>query len=139
MAQGHRTVPHTADLCIQAWGPTREACLAEAVRGLVGSFAAVTAARPHRTATRHLTAGSDEDLLVAVIDEVIYWLDAQNEIPVTVTVQGAGDGGVDLTLSFAEAGAVEIIGAAPKAASLHDLRCAPDEAGQWSCSVIVDV
>jgi SHS2 domain-containing protein len=33
----------------------------------------------------------------------------------------------------------EITGAAPKAASLHDLRCAPDAAGRWSCAVTVDV
>ena len=137
--QGHRTVPHTADLRVEAWAPAREQCLAEAVRGLVGSFAVVAGARPRRTAKRHVTADSDEDLLVAVVDEVIYWLDAEGEIPVFVAVRRAGDGGVDLVLSLADVSAVEIIGAAPKAASLHDLRCAPDSAGQWSCSVTIDV
>ena len=137
--QGHRTVPHTADLRVEAWAPTREACLAEAVRGLVGSFAVVAGAAPHRTAGRHMSASSAEDLLVAVVDEVIYWLDAEGEIPVSVMVRQAGDDGVDLTLSLADVTAVEIIGAAPKAASLHDLRCAPDPAGQWSCSVTIDV
>jgi hypothetical protein len=33
----------------------------------------------------------------------------------------------------------EIIGAVPKAASLHDLRCAHDAAGRWSCGVTVKV
>jgi SHS2 domain-containing protein len=137
--QGHRTVPHTADLRVEAWAPTREACLAEAVRGLVASFVVVTGARPHRTTERHLAAGSDADLLVAVIDEVIYWLDTRSEIPVSVAVRQAGDGGVDLALSLADVAAAEITGAAPKAASLYELRCAPDEAGQWSCSVTIDV
>jgi len=137
--QGHRTVPHTADLRVEAWAPTREACLAEAVHGLVDSFAVVAGARPHRTARRHIGADSDEDLLVAVVDEVVYWLDAEGEIPVSAAVRRAGDGGVDLALSLADAGAVEIIGAVPKAASLHELRCAPDPAGQWSCSVTIDV
>ena len=86
-----------------------------------------------------MTAGSDEDLLVAVVDEVIYWMDAEGEIPVSVTVKQAGDGGVDLALSLADVAAAEITGAAPKAASLHELRCAPDEAGQWPCSVTIDV
>lgn len=137
--QGHRGVPHTADLRIEAWGPTRETCLAEAVRGLVCSFADVTGAEPHRTRVRHLAAAPAEDLLVAAVDEVIYWLDAEGEIPVSVVVRPAADDGADLVLSLAAAGEAEIIGAAPKAPSLHDLRCAPDSSGQWSCSVTIDV
>jgi SHS2 domain-containing protein len=43
--RGHWTMPHPADLRIEAWGPTREDCLAEAVLGLVDSFA-VVAGRP---------------------------------------------------------------------------------------------
>lgn len=137
--QGHRTVAHTADLRIEAWAPTREACLAEAVRGLVDSFAVVAAARPRRTAERRFIAGSDEDLLVAVVDEVIYRLDADGEIPVTIAVRSAPDGGVVLSMQLADVGEAEITGAAPKAASLHDLRCAPGPAGRWSCGITIDV
>jgi SHS2 domain-containing protein len=90
-------------------------------------------------AERQLIAGSAEDLLVAVVNEVFYWLHAEGEIPVSVAVRPAGDDGVDLVLSLSGVGAVEITGAALKAASLHDLRCAPDPAGQWCCSVTVDV
>ena len=70
--RSHRSIPHTADLRIEAWGPTREECIAEAVRGLVESFAVVAGRQPHGRAWRHVTARSDEDLLVALIDEVIY-------------------------------------------------------------------
>jgi phage shock protein A len=137
--QGHRSVPHTADLRVEAWAPTREECLAEAARGLVDSFAVVAAVRPRRTAERRFIAGSDEDLLVAIIDEVIYRLDADAEIPVTVAVRPAPDGGVVLSMQLADAGEAEITGAAPKAASLHDLRCAPGPAGRWSCGITIDV
>jgi len=137
--QGHRTVPHTADLRVEAWGPTREACLAEAVRGLVDSFAAVSAVRPRHTAERRFVASSDENLLVAVIEEVIYRLDADGEIPVTAAVRPAPEGGVVLTLPLANVNEAEITGAAPKAASLHDLRCGPDAAGRWSCGITIDV
>jgi phage shock protein A len=137
--QGHRAVPHTADLRIEAWGPTREACLAEAVHGLVDSFAVVTAARPRHTAERRFVAGSDEDLLVAVVEEVIYRLDADAEIPVTAAVRPAPEGGVVLTLPLADVTEAEIIGAVPKAASLHELRCAPDAIGRWSCGITIDV
>jgi phage shock protein A len=136
---GHRTVPHTADLRIEAWAPTREECLAEAVRGLVASFAVVAGLPPRARARRHLTARLDEDLLVGVIDEVIYRLDADGQVPVSVDVRRAPDGGVIAFFALVPVAEAEITGAVPKAASLHDLRCAPDAAGRWSCTVTVDV
>jgi phage shock protein A len=136
---GHRTVPHTADLRIEAWAPTREECLAEAVRGLVDSFAVVAPQPPQAQARRHLTARLDEDLLVAVINEVIYRLDADGQIPVSVDVRRAPDGGVVVSFTLVPVAEAQITGAVPKAASLHDLRCAPDAAGRWSGAVTVDV
>ena len=138
-AAGHRTVPHTADLRIEAWAATREECMAEAIRGLVGSFAAVAGRLPCRRASCPMTARPDEDLLVALIDEVIYRLDADGEIPVTAAVRPAPEGGVVLTLPLADVSEAEITGAVPKAASLHDLRCGPDAAGRWSCGITIDV
>ncbi len=136
---GHRTVPHTADLRVEAWAATREECLAEAVRGLVGSFAAVAGRRPFRRASCEMTARSDEDLLVALLEEVIYRLDADGEIPASVTVRPAPGGGVAVSFALVPVAAAEITGAVPKAASLHELRCAPDATGRWSCAVTVDV
>jgi protein archease len=136
---GHRSVPHTADLRIEAWGPTREDCIAEAVRGLVGSFADVSRAGRSHPSGGHLTADSDADLLAAAVEEVIYRLDTSGEIPVAVEVGRADDGGIDLALQVVDASTVEITGAAPKAASLSGLACAPDAAGRWSCAVTIDV
>ena len=136
---GHRTVPHTADLRIEAWAPTREECLAEAVRGLVDSFAVVRGSPPRSRVSRRLVARLDEDLLVAVIDEVIYRLDAESKIPVSVAVRRAPDGAVVVSFALVPVAEAEIIGAIPKAASLHDLRCTADGSGRWSCAVTVDV
>ncbi len=136
---GHRTVPHTADLRIEAWAATREECMAEALRGLVGSFAAVAGRPPCRWDSRVLTARPAGDLLVALVDELIYRLDADGEIPVSVAVRAAAAGGVVVSFGLVPVAATEITGAAPKAASLHELRCAPDAAGWWSCAVTVDV
>ncbi len=137
--RGHRSVPHTADLRIEAWGPDREDCIAEALRGLVATFADVSGTQPQRAVERHLAAGSDADLLAAAVEEVIYGLDADGEIPAVVEVSRAAGGGIDVILRVVAAAAVEIIGAAPKAASLSGLACAPDPAGRWSCAVTVDV
>lgn len=136
---GHRSVPHTADLRIEAWGPTREDCIAEAVRGLVESFADISAASGQQASERHLTASSDADLLAAAVEDVIYGLDADGEIPAAVEVSRAADGGIDVSLRVVDVGAVEIIGAVPKAASLSGLTCASAASGQWSCAVTIDV
>ena len=136
---GHRSVPHTADLRIEAWGPTREDCIAEAVRGLAESFADVSEAAHQRVIERHLGADSDADLLASAVEEVIYHLDTGGAIPAEVEVGRAADGGIDLMLRVVDAAAVEIIGAAPKAASLSGLTCAPDASGRWLCAVTIDV
>jgi len=137
--RGHTSVPHTADLRIEAWGPTREDCIAEAVRGLVESFADISGTADQHATDHHLGAGSDADLLAAAVDEVIYHLDTDGTIPAAVEVRQAADGGIDLTLQVVDAAAAEIVGAAPKAASLSGLTCTPDASGRWLCAVTIDV
>jgi protein archease len=134
---GHRTVPHTADLRIEAWAPTRDGCIRQAVLGMVASFLDTSSARPNHTLVRRLTAEPDDDLLVGVLDEVIYLLDTAGEAPVDVAVNGA-DGGVDVTFSMTNAGTLPQVGAIPKAVSLHGLRFSHGQQG-WRCSVTVDV
>jgi SHS2 domain-containing protein len=136
--RGHRTLPHTADLRIEAWAATREDCVAEAVQGLVDSFAEIPAGQPGRAAEAVLPAGADEDLLVAALDEVIYRMDADDELPASAQVRPDGGGAV-LVLTQVPVAAAEIVGAVPKAVSLHQLHCAPDESGRWSATVTVDV
>jgi SHS2 domain-containing protein len=113
--------------------------MAEALRGLVGSFASIAGRQPYRQDSCLMTARSDEDLLVALMDEVIYRLDADGEVPVSVAVRPVLEGGVAVSFALVPVAAAEITGAVPKAASLHELRCAPDAAGRWSCAVTVDV
>jgi SHS2 domain-containing protein len=136
-AQGHRTVPHTADVRIEAWAPTREDCLAEAVSGLVATFADVTAATPGEAITTEVTADSDPDLLVAVLDEVIYLLDTRGAVPCHTDLT-PGPTGVEIRLHLVPVAGVELVGAAPKAVTLHDLRFEHADGG-WRCGVTVDV
>lgn len=136
-SSGHRARPHTADVRIEAWGTSREACLAEAVRGLVECFADVTGVHPTRTVRVPVGQATDEDLLLSVLDEVIYLLDVSGEVVVDVQVDAA-DGGLDLRLAMAATDAVEITGAAPKAVALHGLRLAEGAAG-WTALATVDV
>ncbi len=47
---GHRVLPHTADVIVEEWAPSRSGCLEELVRGVVETFAATRNA----TATREV-------------------------------------------------------------------------------------
>jgi SHS2 domain-containing protein len=135
--RGHRDMPHTADTRIEAWAPTREACLAEAVAGLVASFADVTGARPTWMHTAELAVDSDADALVAVLDEVIYVLDTRGGVPLHAELVPRPYG-LGLALNLATVDEVEVTGAVPKAVTLHELRFERADAG-WSCAVTIDV
>jgi SHS2 domain-containing protein len=137
-AAGHRTVPHTADVRIEAWAPSREGCVAQAVAALVGSFADVAGAGPVGTVAVRIEPAADEDLLAAALDEIIYLMDTDGRLPVGVEVRAGDRGGLDLDVRLADPGGVELIGAVPKAVSLHELRFERDADGWW-CRVTVDV
>jgi SHS2 domain-containing protein len=137
-AQGHRTVPHTADLHIEAWADSRDECVAEALRGLIASFADISDVQPARVLERLMTGSRDADLLASAADEVICILDVEGEIPVSVQVRPAS-GGIVVVLALARVEVVDITGAVPKAVSFHGLRCEPDATGRWSASMTIDV
>lgn len=134
---GHREVPHTADLRVEAWAPTREECLVQAVRGVCASFLDLTGATGVRTRDVVLRADRDEDLLVALLEEVVFWLDTEGEVPVDVELTPVY-GGLRCGLRMADAGALPVTGAAPKAVTLHELDFTHGPEG-WTCSVTLDV
>ncbi|MEV6812756.1 archease [Micromonospora sp. NPDC051296] len=136
--RGHRCVPHTADVRIEAWAPDREGCVAEAVAALVESFTDAAGARPAAEREFHAPAAGDEDLLVGVLDEVIFRLETADELPLSTEVADDGAGGLLVRWRTTASGEVELTGAVPKAVSLHELRFGGDGTG-WSCAVTLDV
>ncbi|KUL20536.1 archease [Streptomyces regalis] len=136
-ASGHRAVPHTADVRVEAWAVSRERCLVEAALGMVECFADVTAVRPTSVERVRLEEDSDEGLLTALLDEVVFRLDVDGRVPVDLEADTT-DGDLDVRLALAELTDVEVTGASPKGISWHGLRIGPDPYG-WSCAVTVDV
>ncbi|HEU4515146.1 MAG TPA: archease [Nocardioidaceae bacterium] len=134
---GHRALTHTADLRVEAWAPTRERCIAEALLATVEAFADVSAASPTEVRRRAVTGEDDEDLLVACLDELVYLLDTEGEVPVAAEVSPVADG-VELRLDMVSVAGLEQVGAVPKAVSLHDLRFGRGPDG-WFCSVVLDL
>jgi SHS2 domain-containing protein len=136
-ASGHRSVPHTADSRIEAWAPTRDDCIKQAVLGAVESFLDISEVGPTHSRVCRLTADSADDLLVAVLDEVIYLLDTEGEVPVDLTLRDTGDS-VEVTFEMVDASGLAQVGAVPKAVALNDLRLSHD-GKQWRCLVTLDV
>lgn len=135
---GHRLVAHTADLIIEAWASEWRACLVEAVRALVESFVDREGATRADRASQPFEAGArdPEGQLVALLDEVIYLLDAEGVVAVDVEIN---DIEPELRGRFAvvPVDGVTAVGPAPKAVSLHGLDVHKGDG--WSCRVLVDV
>jgi SHS2 domain-containing protein len=134
--RGHRVLDHTADQILEAWGPTRAACLEEAVAGLVATFAAGLPARGGRTTTVTLT-GSATDVLLGALGEVIYLLDTQDLVPIAVHVDDE-DVQVVLRMDVVDVSAVDPSGPAPKGVSHSGLDLQLQD-GRWTARALIDI
>jgi Uncharacterized conserved protein len=135
---GHRVLPHTADVIVEAWAPSRGGCLEELVRGVVATFADTRNATATREVPLEVGAARDEDVVVALLEDVCYLLDADGLVVVDVALDEEDDGYFDGTFFVAPVDAVVQTGAAPKGISRSDLQFAPD-GPRWRGRVLVDV
>ncbi len=140
--RGHRSVPHTADLRVEAWAPTAEGCIGELVQALVDSFADLSGARIVGERTCTVLAVSDPDLLAGVLEEVIYRMDVDGELPAALALGPIGglDGArsVEVRFRMADTATAALVGAVPKAVSLYGLELGEGPGG-WTCAATVDV
>jgi SHS2 domain-containing protein len=136
--RGHRVLPHTADVILEAWGPDFASCCEEAVAALADVY--VDAGRADTVERRqvHLGAGSEESLLLEVLEEVIFTLDTADAVPVRAEVRVADDAGLDVVLSLAERRTVTPTGSVPKAVSRSEL-VVDSQATGVRCRFLVDV
>ena len=135
---GYRVLPHTADTRIEGWARARAACLEAAVRALVSTFADVTAAEATDSIEESFAESTDEDLLVAVLEEVIYLVEVVGVVPVTVDLVDEKAGRLAGSFAVAPLEVVEIWGPAPKAIALSDLVFGERD-NEWRCLVTIDV
>lgn len=133
---GHRLVDHTADTRLEAWGPTRASCFFQAVLALVEGFADTAGVTPSTRSPVEMS-GPDDDLLVDVLEEVVFLVDARGQVPVGGHLEDT-DGGMAGYLECAPVDRVRPAGPVPKGVTYHGLEISGDENG-WRCQVIVDV
>jgi SHS2 domain-containing protein len=88
--------------------------------------------------TVHLAAGSDDALLLDLLEEVIFTLDTAEGVPVRAEVTSVRQGGLDADLVLADPLTMEATGAVPKAVSRFGLKVTTRPAGV-RCRFLVDV
>ena len=135
---GYRVLPHTADTRIEAWAPARACCLEAAVRALVSTFADVTGAEATDSIEESFAESTDDDLIVAILEQVIYLVEVVGVVPVTVDFVGEKAGRLAASFGVVPLKAVEICGPAPKAIALSDL-VFEERDNKWRCLVTIDV
>ncbi|MEV4709424.1 archease [Actinoplanes sp. NPDC049316] len=135
---GFALLPHTADVIVAAWAPTATGCIEQAVRGLVAVFAEV----PNHPAMREIPYAcppdSDTELLIRVLEEVIYLLEVREVVVSRANLRLTAAGGLAGALHAVPLAAVRQVGPPPKAVTRHGLVFAPDDSG-WQCRITVDV
>lgn len=135
---GHRTLPHTDAVAIEAWAPTRAGCYAEAVRALVDTFADTSQVVVTESAPLRIESASDEELLVALLEEVIFLLGVLGVLPAGVVVEEALDGGLGGMLDLAPVNGAMLVGTVPKSVSRAGLAFGFND-DLWTCQATIDV
>jgi SHS2 domain-containing protein len=135
---GYRVLPHTASTKIEAWAPARARCLEAAVHALVLTFADVTGMEAAGSIEEEFDEPTDQDLLVALLEQVIYLAEVAGEVPVTVDLVDEKARRLAGSFAVAPLEAVEICGPAPKAIALSDL-VFEERDNEWRCLVTIDV
>lgn len=136
--RGHRAVPHTADVIIEAWGPDLPACCEEAVATIIG----LCFERRSSSVSDHLgfavVPGPNDTMLLDLLDEVVFVIDTEEAVPVGAAVRAGSSGGLDVELTMVGRDGVEPVGPAPKAVSHSGLVVEHGDGGV-RCSFLVDV
>jgi SHS2 domain-containing protein len=137
-AHGHRLEPHAADVIVEAWGATVASCLEQAVLGMVEAFADVGTAAPIQDVPVDLVADDRGELLVALLEEVIFLVEVGGRVPVAAHLEIDDTGHLVGGLGTVPAGAVDTTGALPKGVSRSGLvvEWVDDE---WRARAVVDV
>ena len=138
--RGHRLLPHTADIRLEAWGPSPAECLEEAVAALAESFVDVSNIGETTSLPIDLARAEDrEGMLVALLDEALFVIDVFGTAPVAAHLSVRGQGGLTGTFETVPVSEATQIGSAPKAVARSGLSFARDPEDGWRCVATIDV
>jgi len=136
--RGHRAIPHTADVILEAWGGDLAACLEEAFAALVEVYAEVGSMTEADRRRLHLDNNTNDTALLHLLDELIFLLDTSVTVPVRAEVKPSDREGLDVEIVLVERSSVEAVGSVPKAVS-HSELLVESSPGMVRCRFLVDV
>jgi SHS2 domain-containing protein len=134
--RGHAVRAHTADAVIEAWGPSAAACYEEAAAAFVDVFAETDTVAGSGEPFE-VGPGEPADLLVLLLEEVLFAADACGRLPVVTEVEVQGDR-LAGRFTYVPIENVEITGSIPKGVSYSDLEFGRRARG-WHCRATIDV
>ena len=131
----YREVDHTADWALHVWAGTREALFVEAARGMYALVGAETAPTADLRRQIELTAEDYESLLVAWLQELLYYTEAEGVVFGEFRVQALSPSHL-----WAEAwgGVVERLDKVIKAVTYHNLSIRQTAEG-YETTIVFDV
>ena len=140
--RGYRSLSHTADKSMEAWGPTLEALFEVAAEGMF-SEAEDLAAIPRQTDwTVELQSDTREDLLRSWLAELLWLWEREEAVPCEFEIRGIAEEPWRLS-ALVRGGPAPPgqphTGAPAKAVTYHGLRIWQDEQGLWRAHVVFDV
>jgi SHS2 domain-containing protein len=137
LESGHRTLPHTAEVVIEAWAPTRDRCFTGAVHALVETFADTSAATTTRPLSLRLPPAEDDELLAVLLEEVLHLVEVMGVVPAQVSVHALEDGGLAGFLDVAPLPDMPRLGPVPRGVARSGVTIALRD-GLWTCQAVVD-
>jgi len=134
---------HTADVIMEATGPTLDSCLARAGAGLFAVFAPPPSSEALIPYEIRVEASSPEELLVAWLEELLYRSEVEGVIFSTFEVElRPGPEGTSVLVARLGGRRLrpedEPAGPSVKAVTRHQLRLGPGGEG-WLAQVVLDV
>ena len=136
---GYRTLSHTADLGMSAWGVDLGEALAEAARGLCRIKVAARGIRPESEKALEARGFDREELLVSWLNEVLYLMEGEGMALAAVDVDSCSDTRVS-GRAFGEQfdPSRHMAGAAVKAVTWHEVEVR-ETPGRVYCRVYFDL
>ncbi len=123
---GFRLLPHTADVAVAAWGPSLDEAFARTVRALIAVTFDLRQIRPVEERSIHVEGSDQARLLVGLLEEVLYLIDAEGFLPARACVS-LSPNGLDARLHGErfDPGRHRRLGPLVKAVTYHEIAVEP--------------
>ena len=131
----YREIDHTADWALDVWAPSLEALFVEAARGMYALAGAAPGEGPRTQRTIALAAGDAESLLVAWLQELLYFTESEGLAFDEFRLARLDSERLEAEVAGAPAAHLEKV---IKAVTYHNLAIRVTEAG-YAVTIVFDV